>query len=194
MLQTGQQAPTFELPGAGGGRIDTHGLTEYTDNGWAVVVVFYPFDFHPTCTSQMCTLRDSEALSLLENTVVLGVSTDGAYSHRAFAEQHRIDFPLLSDSDGRVAEAYGVRADEMNDHRGVARSAVFVIDPDAPSSTRGKVRRRTTSRILRPSNTPCGVTAASANCQTGSRICETADNNDYLSVTQLPIRSRAFIW
>ena len=53
----------------------------------------------------MCTLRDSEALSLLENTVVLGISTDGVYSHRAFAEKHRIDFPLLSDSDSRVAEA-----------------------------------------------------------------------------------------
>lgn len=130
MLQTGQTAPTFELPGAGGGRIDTHGLAEYADNGWAVVVVFYPFDFHPVCTSQMCTLRDSETLSLLENTVVLGVSTDGVYSHRAFAEQHRIDFPLLSDSDGRVAEAYGVRADEIDDHRGVARSALFVVDPD----------------------------------------------------------------
>lgn len=78
MLQPGQQAPTFKLPGAGGGRIDTHGLAEYADNGWAVVVVFYPFDFHPVCTAQMCTLRDSEALSLLENTVVLGISTDGA--------------------------------------------------------------------------------------------------------------------
>ncbi|WP_144926495.1 redoxin domain-containing protein [Halorubrum salsamenti] len=130
MLQAGQTAPTFELPGAGGGRIDTHGLAEYTDNGWAVVVVFYPFDFHPVCTSQMCTLRDSETLSLLENTVVLGISTDGVYSHRAFAAQHRIDFPLLSDSDGRVAEAYGVRADEIDDHRGVARSAVFVVAPD----------------------------------------------------------------
>ena len=130
MLQTGQQAPTFEVPGAGGGRVDTHGLTEYTDNGWAVVVVFYPFDFHPVCTTQMCTLRDSETLSLLENTVVLGISTDSVYSHRAFAGKHRIDFPLLSDSDGRVAEAYGVRADEIDDHRNVARSAIFVVDPD----------------------------------------------------------------
>ncbi|VTT86385.1 Alkyl hydroperoxide reductase subunit C-like protein [Halorubrum sp. DM2] len=130
MLQTGQTAPTFELPGAGGGRIDTHALTEYTDNGWAVVAVFYPFDFHPVCTTQMCTLRDSETLSLLENTVVLGISTDGVYSHRAFAKKHRIDFPLLADSDGRAAEAYGVRVDEIEDHRGVARSAVFVIDPD----------------------------------------------------------------
>lgn len=130
MLQTGQRAPTFDLPGAGGGRIDRHSLTEYTDNGWAVVLVFYPFDFHPVCTSRMCTLRDSEALSLVENTVVLGISTDSVYCHREFADEQRIDFPLLSDSDGSVAEAYGVLADEFDDHRGVACSALFVVDPD----------------------------------------------------------------
>lgn len=41
MLRTGQRAPTFELPGAGGGRMDTHALAEYADNGWAVVLVSY---------------------------------------------------------------------------------------------------------------------------------------------------------
>ncbi|MEF8827403.1 MAG: peroxiredoxin [Haloarcula sp.] len=129
MLRVGQDAPDFTLPGVVGGTIDTHGLTEYTENGWAVVVVFYPFDFHPVCTSQMCTLRDSESLSMVENTVVLGVSTDSVYSHRTFGEHHRIDFPLLSDSDGSVARAYGVLVDELDDHREVARSAVFVVDP-----------------------------------------------------------------
>lgn len=129
MLQIGQQAPEFELPGVIGGKIDRHGLTEYTDNGWAVVVVFYPFDFHPDCTTQMCTLRDSEHLSMVENTVVLGISTDSVYSHRPFGEEFRIDFPLLSDSDGSVAEAFGVLADEIDGHRGVARSAAFVVDP-----------------------------------------------------------------
>lgn len=43
MLRVGQQAPDFTLPGVVGGRIDAHGLSEYTENGWAVVVVFYPF-------------------------------------------------------------------------------------------------------------------------------------------------------
>jgi peroxiredoxin len=130
MLRVGQQAPDFTLPGVVGGRIDAHSLSEYTENGWAVVVVFYPFDFHPVCTTQMCTLRDSEALSMVENTVVLGISTDSAHSHRAFGDEHRIGFPLLSDSDGQVARAYGVLVDEIEGHRNVARSAVFVIDPD----------------------------------------------------------------
>lgn len=130
MLQVGQTAPEFTLPGVVGGTVDSHGLAEYAEHGWAVVVVFYPFDFHPVCTTQMCTLRDSEALSMVENTVVLGVSTDGVYSHRRFGEEYRIDFPLLSDSDGRVARSYGVLVDELEGHRDVARSAVFVVDPD----------------------------------------------------------------
>jgi len=130
MLEVGDTAPEFELPGATAGRIDTHTLAEYTRNDWAVVLVFYPFDFHPSCTTQMCLLRDAEGLSLAENTVILGVSTDSAYSHRAFADQHRIDFPLLSDSDGSVAEEYSVRVEEIEDHRIVARSALFVVDPD----------------------------------------------------------------
>lgn len=130
MLQVGQEAPAFELPGAAAGRIDSHALSEYTDNGWAVVLVFYPFDFHPSCDDELCVLRDAEGLSLVENTVVFGISTDSAYSHRAFSREHRIDFPLLSDSDGQVSEAYGVLVDQLEDHRKVARSAVFVVDPD----------------------------------------------------------------
>lgn len=130
MLRLGQAAPNFEVPGTAAGRIDTHTLEEYTENGWAVVVVFYPFDFHPSCTSQLCLLRDAEALSLVEQTVVLGVSTDSVYSHRKFSEKFRIEFPLLSDSDGRVAKSYGVLTPEIQDHRDVARSAIFVVDPD----------------------------------------------------------------
>jgi peroxiredoxin len=130
MLEVGETAPDFELPGAAGGRIDSHQLEEYTRNDWAVVLVFYPFDFHPTCTTQMCLLRDAEGLSLAENTVILGISTDSAFSHRAFSDQHRIDFPLLSDSDGTVAEQYGVRVEEIQDHLAVARSSLFVVDPD----------------------------------------------------------------
>jgi len=130
MVTVGDTAPGFELPGATAGRIDSHTLEEYTRNDWAVVLVFYPFDFHPSCTTQMCLLRDAEGLSLAENTVILGLSTDSAYSHRAFADQHRIDFPLLSDSDGSVAESYGVRVGEIQDHQTVARSAMFVVDPE----------------------------------------------------------------
>ncbi|MFC7115801.1 redoxin domain-containing protein [Natronoarchaeum sp. GCM10025703] len=85
----------------------------------------------------MCTLRDSEALSLVENTVVLGISTDSVYCHREFADEQRIDFPLLSDSDGSVAEAYGVLADEFDDHRGSPAPPSSSSTPTAVSSTPG---------------------------------------------------------
>lgn len=130
MLQIGQDAPEFELLGATGDNVDTHSLSEYTENGWVVVLAFYPFDFHPACIDQLCALRDAGWLTLVDGTVVLGVGTDSVYSHRAFGMQERIEFPLLCDSDGAVARTYGVFRDEFERHRGVAGPALFVVDPE----------------------------------------------------------------
>lgn len=60
MIRVGQRAPNSILPGAAAGTIETHGISEYTDRGWAVVLVFYPLDFHPACTDQWCSLRDAD--------------------------------------------------------------------------------------------------------------------------------------
>jgi len=130
MLQPGQRAPRFSLVGATGDSIDRHRLTEYTDNGWTVVLLFYPFDFHPVCADQLCSVGDADWLSTLEDVVVLGIGTDSAYSHRAFALAHDIGYTLLSDGDGSVARAYGVLTDEHEGHRIVARSALYVVEPD----------------------------------------------------------------
>jgi peroxiredoxin len=130
MLQVGQTAPGFTLPGAAGDAIDDHALAEYVDNGWHVVLVFYPFDFHPTCVSQMCAVRDADWLTLLDDTAVLGVGADSVYAHQRFAREYDIEFPLLSDADGRVAEAYGVLEEEFEGHRSVPGMALFVVDPD----------------------------------------------------------------
>lgn len=129
MLQVGQDAPDFTLPGAAGGTIDTHGLSEYTDRGWTVVLVFYPFDFHPACTDQWCSLRDADWLTLLDNVVVLGVGSDGAYAHREYAATHNIQFPLLSNTAGEVSGAYGVLAEDFDGHSDVPARATFVVDP-----------------------------------------------------------------
>jgi peroxiredoxin len=129
MLRTGQEAPPFTLVGAAGDNVAEHSLDEYLDAGWTVVLVFYPFDFHPACIDRLCTLRDADWLTVLEDVAVLGVGTDGAYSHRRFGAAYDLQFPLLSDADGHVAAAYGARHDELEGHRGVARSALFVVDP-----------------------------------------------------------------
>lgn len=65
-----------------------------------------------------------------ERTVVLDVSTDSAGSHRAFAEEHRIGFSRLSDSDGSVAEPYRGLVEEVEYHRRTPLSAIFVVGPD----------------------------------------------------------------
>jgi peroxiredoxin len=130
MLRVGQDAPDFRLPGSAAGTVDTHGLSEYTDRGWSVVLVFYPFDFHPACTDQWCSLRDADWLTLLEDVVVLGVGSDAVYAHREYADAHNIQFPLLSDTDGRVSRAYDVLAEEFENHRDVPGRATYVIDPD----------------------------------------------------------------
>jgi peroxiredoxin len=130
MLRVGQDAPDFTLPGSAAGTVDTHGLSEYTDRGWSVVLVFYPFDFHPACTDQWCSLRDADWLTLLEDVVVLDVGSDAVYAHREYADEHNIQFPLLSDTDGRVSRAYDVLAEEFEEHRDVPGRATYVIDPD----------------------------------------------------------------
>jgi peroxiredoxin len=130
MIRVGQEAPDFTLPGAAAGTIETHGLAEYTDRGWSVILVFYPFDFHPACTDQWCSLRDADWLTLLDDAVVLGVGADGAYAHREYANEHNIQFPLLSDTDGTVSRAYGVLTDDFEGHSDVPARAMFVVGPD----------------------------------------------------------------
>jgi len=130
MLRVGQTTPDFTLTGAAAGSIETHSLSEYTSRGWSVILVFYPFDFHPACTDQWCSLRDADWLTLLEDVVVLGVGGDGAYAHREYAARNDVQFPLLSDTDGTVSRAYGVLAQEFEGHRDVPGRATLVVDPN----------------------------------------------------------------
>jgi peroxiredoxin len=130
MRGVGQEAPDFTLPTATAGTVETHGLTEYTDRDWRVILVFYPFDFHPACTDQWCSLRDADWLTLMDDVVVLGVGSDGVYAHREYAATHNIQFPLLSDSNGAVARTYGVLTEEFEGHNDVPSRATFVIDAD----------------------------------------------------------------
>lgn len=125
----GDPAPEFTLPGTAGEGVTEFGLTDQLADG-PVVLAFYAFDFHPSCTEEMCDLRDLEWFGLDERVTAFGVSTDRAFSHGAFAAEYGLDFPLLSDSDGAVSEAYGVLYDEVNGHRRVSKRAVFVVDTD----------------------------------------------------------------
>lgn len=133
MIREGERAPDFDLPGTSPDADDEvvtqHRLSDALEDG-PVVVSFYLFDFHPACTEHMCSLQDLAWLDLDDDVTVFGVSTDKSFSHSAFADHENIEFRLLSDSDGSVAEEYGVLYDEFNGHKRVTKRSVFVVDTD----------------------------------------------------------------
>lgn len=127
MIQEGAAAPPIVLPGTDGEDIEEYDLDEYTDSG-VVVVAFYPFDFSPVCAEELCAFSDSGLLTFTENVDVFGISTDSAYAHREFCSQNDLMFPLLSDTDGAVTEAYDALYEEWENHPEVAKRAVIIID------------------------------------------------------------------
>src|SRR5215475_9464115 len=74
-----------------------------------VLLYFYPKDDTPGCTKQACGLRDRMDALKSDNVEVIGVSFDSVESHKKFIEKHNLNFTLLADTDGNIADAYGVR-------------------------------------------------------------------------------------
>lgn len=115
----GDPAPEFSLPGTGD---KTYALADY--RGKKVVLAFYPGDFTPGCTAQLCSYRDAFAEFEHLDAVVLGISSQDVASHEKFTAKHDFPFPLLADTDKAVARAYGIVGP-----LGPKRS-VFVLDGD----------------------------------------------------------------
>lgn len=131
MKEEGDTAPNFALMGYAPGRgVSEHRLSAAADAGRYVALFFYPADFSPVCTPQLCSIRDAEFFSVAGDVVAWGISADTTYTHRAFTERYDFDFPLLADTDGAVARRYGVRYEEWEGHRGIPKRAVFLVDPD----------------------------------------------------------------
>jgi len=127
MIETGDRAPDFTLPADDGSEVTLADL-----RGQRVVLYFYPKDNTSGCTTQACELRDTLPRINEEGAVVLGVSPDPLASHVKFREKHQLNFPLLSDEDHRVAEAYGVWKEKSMYGRkfwGIERST-FIIDEE----------------------------------------------------------------
>jgi len=121
-LLPGNPAPDFELPDQTG---QLHSLEDYREH-W-VVLYFYPKDETPGCTTEACEFRDNIFAFRDLNAQILGVSLDDVDSHRQFAEHHSLPFPLLADTTGSVADAYGVKTRMLG--MTVAKRQTFVIDP-----------------------------------------------------------------
>ncbi len=105
---------------------DQHGqvrrLADY--RGTNVVLYFYPRDNTPGCTVEGKEFRELHDQFIALDCAVIGVSTDSVESHRGFAEKHGLPFPLLTDTNGELAGAFGVL------ERGMAQRATFVLDRD----------------------------------------------------------------
>jgi len=103
MPAVGETAPDFALRSDDGRRMS---LKDF--RGRKVVLYFYPKDDTPGCTKEACSFRDNLARVTSKGAVVLGVSRDDAASHGKFRDKYHLNFPLLSDDEGKVTDAYGV--------------------------------------------------------------------------------------
>lgn len=119
---TGDTAPRFALKDENG-RLQR--LQQF--RGRWTVLYFYPKDSTPLCTREACNFRDHLNELKREGAEVLGVSTDSSASHRNFAVRYALNFPLLSDPDGALSQAYGSLF-KLGPLR-FARRRTFLIDP-----------------------------------------------------------------
>lgn len=132
LLEVGERAPDFSAPDQAG---EPRTLAEF--RGKAVVLYFYPRDATPGCTAEACAFRDAWDRLEAAGGQVVGVSSDDVSSHRAFADEHELTFPLIADESGAVATAYGVpsrfgmlsRVTFVIDQSGVIRRVFRDVDP-----------------------------------------------------------------
>ncbi len=120
-IDIGDRAPDFSLPSQTGEQVR---LADF--RGKIVVLFFYPKNETAICTREACRFRDDFTDFQDAGAVVLGVSSDSVESHQTFADNHRLPFVLLSDSNGVLRRAYGVPST-----MGILPGRVtFVIDPE----------------------------------------------------------------
>jgi peroxiredoxin Q/BCP len=126
-LEPGDTAPDFTLPDADGNEVS---LSSY--RGQQVIVYFYPAAMTPGCTKQACDFRDSLSDLAKQDVAVLGISPDAPAKLAKFRDKEGLTFPLLSDADRSVMQAYSAYGEKKLYGKvtvGVIRST-FVVDGD----------------------------------------------------------------
>ncbi len=140
MPEEGDRAPLFSLTGIDEtGRERNFDLTEILKDNRDVILYFYPRDNTPGCTTEACDFRDNFA-RIKEKAMVLGVSPDTVSSHKKFMDKHNLNFPLLSDPDHRVMEAFEAWGEKKmygKITKGVIRST-YIIDKEGVIKKRWK--------------------------------------------------------
>lgn len=123
-IEVGKEAPDFTLADQNKEEVSLSSFRGKQN----VLVVFYPFAFSGICTGELCSVRDDLPRFQNDNVQIVAVSTDPSFTLKAFADQERYEFPLLSDfwPHGTVAQAYGV----FNDAAGMANRGTFLVDKE----------------------------------------------------------------
>ena len=121
LLQPGTPAPDFTLRSSDG---DDLSLSQF--RGQPVILVFYPADWSPVCGDQMGLYNEILDMFKEHDAQLLGISVDGIWCHRAFAEARNLNFPLLADFEpkGEVSRRFGAYDADV----GQSERALFVID------------------------------------------------------------------
>lgn len=125
MIEKGMKAPGFSGTDQNGKTIS---LGDFA--GKKLVLYFYPKDNTPGCTAEACDLRDNYERMLASGYSVVGVSKDSQASHLKFIEKHSLPFPLISDTDCKIQQDYGVWGEKKfmgKTHMGTIRTT-FIID------------------------------------------------------------------
>jgi len=130
VLSAGDVAPDFTLPGYYAGEFDTYSLADASAAGKRVLLTFYPGDFSPICSQQLCEYRDADWYTYKTDLQIYGISRDTVFSHKKFAEQNNLNHPLLSDVPGDVCQEYDALVDEFEGMESVPRRSVFLVDSD----------------------------------------------------------------
>ena len=120
------KAPDFSLPDQDG---TIHTLQQYA--GKWVVVYFYPKDATPGCTKEACNFRDGREFLESTGAIVLGISKDSVASHKKFADVHKLNFTLLSDTSTNTIKAYGAWGKKKfmgREYEGIKRNT-YLINP-----------------------------------------------------------------
>ncbi|MFC1760781.1 thioredoxin-dependent thiol peroxidase [Planctomycetota bacterium] len=124
-LNVGDQAPDFSLLDQDGKHVALKNFA-----GKKLLVYFYPKADTPGCTKQSCSVRDASGELTLQGIAAVGISPDMPDKQKRFDDKYSLGFPLLSDSDHQVAEAYGAWGLKKNygkEYEGIIRSS-FLID------------------------------------------------------------------
>jgi peroxiredoxin Q/BCP len=103
-IQIGDNCPAFSLPDSQGKQID---INEYLGQK-ILVLFFYPKDNTPGCTKEACAFRDAYADFVALGCEVFGISSDASNSHQVFQQKYQLPYPLLSDTQKKVRQLFGV--------------------------------------------------------------------------------------